>query len=243
MRIVDFMEKLRSAYCANIRFCVARMKRKLQRKEKKTKMARIQIKMFLWGMMLLGFAGLIFGAPSPRQAQAQQPTGSIPTVTGTPAGARVTVNADQDFVNVRSGPSSYFYPRVGILVTGQSAPALGRSPGGDWIMIGYVGAPGNVGWVYAPNVSLFAQDYLPVVDAPPTPTPLATPTIDPTLAAAFIVPETPTRLPTFTPPPPLAIPTFVDESTGNSSRIPMGLAIFGLGFIGLLGALISMTRR
>ncbi len=206
-------------------------------------MTRFGIKISIWALLTVGILGLIFSAPAVEQVQAQQPTGSVPTVTGTPSGARITVNADQDFVNVRSGPSSYFYPRVGILVTGQSAPALGRSPGGDWIMIGYIGVPGNVGWVYAPNVSLLAQDYLPIMDAPPTPTPLATPTIDPTLAAAFIVPETPTRLPTFTPPAPLAIPTFFDESTTNTSRIPMGLAIFVLGFIGLLGALISVVRR
>ncbi len=206
-------------------------------------MTRFGIKISIWALLTVGILGLIFSAPAVEQVQAQQSTGSVPTVTGTPSGARITVNADQDFVNVRSGPSSYFYPRVGILVTGESAPALGRSPGGDWIMIGYIGAPGNVGWIYAPNVSLLAQDYLPIMDAPPTPTPLATPTIDPTLAAAFIVPETPTRLPTFTPPAPLAIPTFFDESTTNTSRIPMGLAIFVLGFIGLLGALISVVRR
>ena len=206
-------------------------------------MTRSKIKISVWVFLSLAIFGLIFSMPISEQAQAQQPTGSVPTVTGTPSGAIVKVNADQKFVNVRSGPSSYFYPRVGILVTGQSAPALGRSSGGDWIQIGYVGAPGNVGWVYAPNVALVAQEYLPVVDAPPTPTPLATPTIDPTLAAAFIVFEAPTRLPTFTPPAPLVIPTFVDETAANTSGIPMGLAIFGLGFIGLLGVLISMSRR
>lgn len=206
-------------------------------------MARTWLKFLLWIFLFAGMIGLLFSAPVPGRVQAQQPTGSIPTVTGTPAGAFVTVNQDQDFVNIRSGPSSYFYPRVGVLVTGQSAPALGRSPGGDWIMIAYTGAPGNVGWIYAPNVSLTSQTFLPVMDAPPTPTPLATPTIDPTLAAAFIAPETPTRLPTFTPPAPLAIPTFVDEAQVSATRIPMGLVIFSLGFIGLLGALISLVRR
>ncbi len=206
-------------------------------------MTRFRIKIFIWVFMFAGIWGLVFSVPVSEHVQAQQPTGAVPTVTGTPSGARITVNLDQDFVNVRSGPSSYFYPRVGVLLFGQSAPALGRSPGGDWIQIGYTGAPGNIGWVYAPNVSLLAQNYLPIVDAPPTPTPLATPTIDPTLAAAFIVPETPTRLPTFTPPAPLSIPTFVDESAANTSRLPMGLVIFGLGLVGLIGALISMSRR
>ena len=206
-------------------------------------MARFLLKLSVWLLLLAGITGFLLSSPTPERVQAQQPTGDIPTVTGTPSGAFVTVNQDQEFVNIRSGPSSYFYPRVGVLLTGQSAPALGRSPGGDWIMIGYIGAPGNVGWIYAPNVSLTAQDFLPVMDAPPTPTPLATPTIDPTLAAAFIAPETPTRLPTFTPPAPLAIPTFVDEAQVEATRIPMGLVIFSLGFIGLLGGLISLSRR
>ena len=206
-------------------------------------MSRFWLKLSLWTLLLVGMIGFLLSSPASEHVQAQQPTGDIPTVTGTPLGAFVTVNQDQEFVNVRSGPSSYFYPRVGVLVAGQSAPALGRSPGGDWIMIGYTGAPGNVGWIYAPNVSLTAQDFLPVVDPPPTPTPLATPTIDPTLAAAFIVPETPTRLPTFTPPAPLAIPTFVDETQTDVTRIPMGLVIFSLGLVGVLGALISLVRR
>ena len=206
-------------------------------------MARFQIKISVWVLLFFGILGLIFSAPAPDVAQAQQATGVVPTVTGTPSGARVTVNLDLDQINVRSGPSSYFYPRVGILVFGQSAPALGRSSGGDWIMIEYIGAPGNIGWIYAPNVSLISQNFLPVVEAPPTPPPLSTPTIDPTLAAAFIAPETPTRLPTFTPPAPLAMPTFVDETITNTNRLPMGLMIFILGFVGLLGGLISVARR
>lgn len=201
--------------------------------------SRFWIKISLWVFLFAGIFGLAISSPFSASVQAQQPTGSIPTVTGTPSGATVTVNLDQDFVNVRSGPSSYFYPKVGVLLAGQSAPAIGRSSGGDWILIEYAG---NVGWIYAPNVSLSAQDFLPVVDAPPTPTPLSTPTIDPTLAAAFIAPETPTRLPTFTPPAPLSIPTFTDEAAANTNRIPMGFVIFGLAFVGLLGALFSLVR-
>lgn len=212
-------------------------------KEMKNKMiSRSWIKISLWVFLFAGIFGLAISSPFSEPVQAQQPTGSIPTVTGTPSGATVTVNLDQDFVNVRSGPSSYFYPRVGVLLSGQSAPAIGRSPGGDWIIIEYAGAPGNVGWIYAPNVSLAAQDFLPIVEAPPTPTPLSTPTIDPTLAAAFIAPETPTRLPTFTPPAPLAIPTFADVAATTTNRMPMGFVIFGLAFVGLLGALFSLAR-
>ena len=205
--------------------------------------ARFWIKISVWILLAVAILGLIFSAPVSKRVQAQQPTGSVPTVTGTPSGAIVTVYQDLNFAYVRSGPNSYFYPRIGILLSGQSAPALGRSPGGDWIMIAYTGVPGNTGWVYAANVKLLSQNFLLVVEAPPTPTPLAAPTINPTLVAAFIAPETPVRLPTFTPPAPLVIPVFVDETATNVSRVPMGLVIFGLGFVGLLGALISMVRR
>lgn len=187
-------------------------------------------------------AGLLaFASPFAPPARAQQPTGSIPTVTGTPSGPYVTVNLDVDFVNVRSGPSEYFYPRIGILMRGQSAPALGRSTDGAWIQVYYFGVPGNLGWIYAPNVSLVSSGFLPVVEAPPTPTPPATPTINRTVEAAYIQPQTPTRLSTFTPPAPLENPVFSDASQ-NPSRVPLGLIVFGLGFVGVFIAIISFLR-
>jgi len=173
-------------------------------------------------------------------AGAQQPTGSIATVTGTASGPFITVNIDQEFVNVRSGPSSFFYPKIGILLRGQSAPALGRSPGGDWIQIYYVGVPGNIGWVYAANVSLNAPTLLPIVEPPPTPS-LEAPTLDPTLVAQYIPAVTATRLATFTPAPLVEPPVFHDV-TLNANRIPMGLLIFGFGFVGILVAAISFLR-
>jgi hypothetical protein len=199
------------------------------------------IKISLLLFLFLGVGLLAFALPFTRTAQAQQPTGSVPTVTGTPRGPFITVNLDVDFVNVRSGPSEYFYPKIGILLRGQTAPALGRSPDGTWIQVYYVGVPGNTGWIYAPNVSLNSAGFLPIVEPPPTPTPPATPTINPTLEAAFIPPQTPTRLPTFTPPAPLENPVFTDNTEGTS-RVPMGLIVLFLGFIGGLIAVISFLR-
>jgi len=170
----------------------------------------------------------------------QIPTVSIPTVTGTPAGAIAIVTMEQDQINVRSGPG-IDYPTVGVLIAGQQVPALGRSIGGDWVMIAYPGVAGGVAWVYSPLVTL--QGSVPLVEPPPTPTPRTTPTIDPTLAAQFIVEIPPTRLPTFTPPGPIIIPTFPSETPEEgSNRIPMGLVISGLGVIGLFGLLISFLR-
>jgi uncharacterized protein YraI len=172
---------------------------------------------------------------------AQQPTGSIPTVTGTPQGVVVALYLDIPLESVYAGPSSYLYPPIGVLLAGQEAPAYGRSEDGNWIQIYYPGVPGSVAWVYAPYVTIKKNGDLPIIPAPPTPTPASTPTIDPTLAAAFIAPSTPTRLPTYTAPAPLDIPTFSEESS-SASRLPIGLLILGFGFIGGLGVLISFLR-
>lgn len=195
----------------------------------------------LWVFILVAVFGLMLTPGGQAVVRAQQPTGSVPTVTGTPAGAYITVNLDQDQINVRGGPSTYKYPIIGVLLAGQQAPALGRSPGGDWIQIQYPGVPGSVAWAYAPLVRLSQGANLPIVEPPPTPTPASTPTIDPTLAAIFIAPETATRLPTFTPPAALAIPTFTDAAP-TPRGVPIGLLIFGFGFVGVLGAFISFLR-
>lgn len=189
----------------------------------------------------LGGSALALSLPSAATVQAQQPTGSVPTVTGTPRGPYITVNLDVDFVNVRSGPSEYFYPKIGILMRGQSAPALGRSPDGAWIQVYYLGVPGNIGWIYAPNVSLVSSGFLTIVEPPPTPTPPATPTINPTLVSAYIQPQTPTRLPTFTPPAPLANLVFTDN-TDAASRVPLGLIVLSLAVVGALIAIFSFLR-
>jgi hypothetical protein len=202
-------------------------------------MMRSWLKIFFWTLLLLGlFVSFLFGATD-RPVSAQQPTGSIATVTGTQSGPIITVTYPEQ-INVRAGPSSVYYAAIGVLLPGQTAPALGRTAGGEWIQIRYPGVPGDVGWVYAPLVGL-TPGFLSIVEPPPTATPRTTPTIDPTLQAAFQAPMTPTRLPTFTPPPPLAVPTFEAQS-GVRSGVPMGLIIIGLAGVGLFGALISFLR-
>ena len=189
-------------------------------------------------------AGLVFIATADVQAgvHAQQPTVSIPTVTGTPEGPVIRVNADNDQINVRSGPGTD-YVTIGVLIAGQTAPAYGRSAGGSWIQVAYLGVEGGVGWVYSPLVTLLDGGELPILEPPPTSTPRVTPTIDPTLAAQFIVESAPTRLPTFTPPPPLIIPTYEPPPSGQVNiGIPAGMVIVILGVVGLLGALFSLFR-
>lgn len=192
-------------------------------------------------LLIMGAVMAVFIMPAPESVIAQQPTGSVPTVTGTATGMIVRVNLDLDIVNVYSGPSSYLYPSVGVLLLGQEVPALGISEDGDWIQVYYPGVPNSVAWVYGPYVTIIKTGRLPEIPAPDTPTPLSTPTIDPTLAAAFIDPVTPTRLPTFTPPSDFVIPTFLPE-VDTANRVPVGLFIIALGFIGAFGTLISFLR-
>lgn len=184
---------------------------------------------------------LLFGT-SPYSASAQQPTIQIPTVTGTPKGVTATVSLDQDFVNVRTGPG-VFYEKIGYLLPGQQVPVKGRSPGGDWLFIEYLGVEGNRGWIYSPNVSLTAGS-LAIIEPPPTPTPRVTVTIDPTLAAQFVITPVSTRLPTYTPAEPVEIPTFTDSTDSSIfSKLPMGLVIIVLGGFGIILGIFAFFQN
>jgi hypothetical protein len=192
------------------------------------------------GLVALG----LFAPGQPVVVLAQQPTGSVPTVTGTPSGPTVQVDPSLDYIYVHAGPGSFDYPRIGVLLASEVAPALGRARDRlEWIQIYYPGVPGSKGWVYGLYVRLSPGAFLPILDIPPTPTPISTPTIDPTLEAAFIGEQTPTRLPTFTPPPPLELPSFNDPTaTETPTGVPAGLLILSLGLFGFFGALISYLR-
>jgi hypothetical protein len=206
-------------------------------------MVNLKRKQQLLSLLLLAGAVLglfLFAAQEPATAFAQQPTGSVPTVTGTPPGPSVTVYADRNIIEVYAGPSSYLYPAIGILVAGETAPALGYSIDGEWIQIVYPGVRDHVGWVYAPLVSLNSVRPLGVIKSPPTATPRTTPTLDPTLVALYGVQQTVEKLPTFTQPPALAIPTF---DQGSERRgLPVGLVILVIALIGILGAFVSFQQ-
>ena len=191
------------------------------------------------GIVAIFFLG--YSLPVKAQLIFQLPTVAIATVTGTPVGLVITVHLDQEQINVRGGPGTA-YPKVGVLLPGQQAPAKGRSQGGLWILIDYPGAAGGMAWVYSPLVDVSPGE-LPVVEPPPTPTPLYTPTIDPTLAAQFVITSVPTHLPTFTPPPPLALPTFQTPAIGPVAKVPMGLVIIVIASLGIFLGLLSLIRR
>ena len=179
-----------------------------------------------------------FFASSSTVVLAQQPT-----VTPASTAMFITVITDEPQINVRMGPSSSIYPIVGTLLRGSTAPALGRSPGGDWVQIEYIGAPYDKGWVYSPLVQVSPGTLL-VVEPPPTPVPPPTATIDPTLAAQFNIVPTNTRLPTFTPPPSLVVPSYTQVPSAISGQSgPLAIIIVALAILGVIGFLLSLFLR
>ena len=185
----------------------------------------------------LSLTGTFFGFTS-TIVLAQQPT-NVPA-----AGMFITVLfGGEDFANIRMGPNSSIYPVVGQLFPGDTAPALGKSQGGDWIQIEFPSAPGGKGWVYSPLVQV-SPGALQIVEPPPTPVPPATATIDPTLAAQFNIIPTNTRLPTFTPPPSLTTLAYTESPAKYSENsVPIAAIIITFASLGLIGFLLSFIRR
>lgn len=186
------------------------------------------------------FLFTIYTLSDTKSVYAQQPTGSIPTVTGTPTGPMAKVDAsisESGGINIRSGPSTT-YDIIGKMFLDQYYPILGKSPGGNWLLIKDVTLSEGQGWVFSPNVKITSGE-IPVAEVPPTPMPKATLQIDPTLAAQFVTTPLATKLPTYTPSAPLVIPTFEVFDSQAFAGIPIGLIILVLIGLGLLMALFS----
>ncbi len=165
------------------------------------------------------------------------------TATPAPQGIYITVLSDEPFANIRMGPSSSIYPKVGILYPGDTALALGRSPGGDWIQIEYPGAPYDKGWVYSPLVQVSPGTLL-VIEPPPTPMPPPSATIDPTLAAQYPIFVTSTRKPPFTPPPSMVVLQFTEPASATDDKtLSLGSVIISLLILGFFGFLLSLILR
>ncbi|GAP14757.1 protein containg bacterial SH3 domain [Longilinea arvoryzae] len=205
-------------------------------KKKYTRIAALFLLVF--GVFLMFIPQNVYALPD-----FQVPTGSIPTVTGTPKGPTATVKSDmgEPFLNVRSGPGA-LYEKIGVLLPGQSVPAVGVSPKGEYYLIEYPGVPGGTGWVSSQYIEITGGQP-PVVQPPATVTPAVTATFDPTLAAQFIVTIEPTRMPTFTQPAPLEVPTYAETSPNQiASGVPMGLVIAIILVAGILVGAFSMLQ-
>jgi hypothetical protein len=201
-------------------------------------MKRFWFQFSLWTYLSASLLGSVLAARASGFALAQ----AAATATPTPGGPTPFITQTYtEPINVRTGPSTVYYPVIGQLPIGATAPAIGVSPSRVWIEISYPAGPGGVGWIYAANVTL-SPGFLPVVEPPPTATPLATSTIDPTLAAAYQIESTATRLPTFTPPAPLVVPTF-SAPVNPSNGFPMGIVIILVASVGGVVLVISLFGR
>jgi hypothetical protein len=200
-----------------------------------TRMKNRWFKTNFWIAAFVALLALALGAPLKTGVLAQEPTPGSSDVF-------ITVTYSEQ-INIRNGPGTVLYDIIGNMQPGESAQALGVSPGRDWVQIVFPAGPGGVGWVHTSLISLSSGN-LQIIEPPPTVTPLVTSTIDPTLAAAYVFEPTVTRMPTFTPPPPLEIPQFTAlPSEGAKNSVPMGALVIGSGIISAFSFLISMLRR
>jgi len=209
-------------------------------------MKRFWFRFFLWLTIFASMLGFTFVASTAASVYAQ--TESTPTAGGIPQPSILNTYLDGVCsdgtlgVNVRAGPSSVYYgDPIGCLPQGATALALAITPGHDWIEISFPSVQNGVGWVYAPFVILTGAP--PILEPPPTFTPIAISTVDPALIDTLSLQPTQTRLPTFTPSAPLTIPTFSVSPVEPSSHFPFGLVIIGLGIVGLLGIVVSIVGR
>jgi hypothetical protein len=198
-------------------------------------MKRFWFKGIYWIVILAALLSGLFGASNRTKVLAQESTPGSSDVF-------ITVTYTEQ-INVRNGPSTVLYDIIGNMQPGETAQALGVSPGRDWVQIVYPAGPGGVAWVHTSLISISSGN-LQIVEPPPTVTPRTTPTLDPTLAAAYVFEPTVTRMPTFTPPPSLEVPEFTSlPPEKDKDGVPIGAFVIGSGVLGLLVFLISLLRR
>lgn len=108
--------------------------------------------------------------PEPTSTPAPTDT-STPVPTATPAVPRAVASGE---TNLRAGPGTE-YPVVGTLPDAGSAEVIGKNQAGTWLQLD--SQDGSSVWIIANRVETTGlMDSVPVVAAPPTPTPAAPPT-------------------------------------------------------------------
>lgn len=116
--------------------------------------------------------GAATNTPPPTEAPPQTDT-PTPSVTPSPTSTEIQdpfITTDVDS-NVRAGPSTQ-YDIYGVLLQGQTADILGRNSGWSWWVIAFPAAPTGKGWISDSIVTVSGDtSNVPLVAAPPTPTP------------------------------------------------------------------------
>lgn len=107
------------------------------------------------------------------------PTPNVPVVLPSPEPQNPTAQVTAaNGVNVRTGPGEV-YPIIGVAPFGTQGQVIGRSVDGLWWVVFVPNTSNAQGWVSAQFVNVTNADSVPVIPAPPTPTPAntATPTV------------------------------------------------------------------
>ncbi len=100
---------------------------------------------------------------------------AVPATPPPPPPASVAQLATTANLNVRSGPGVN-YDILGVLLLGQQAEIIGRSPDSTWWQIKFAGAKQGFGWVSAQFAQANNIGNVPIVNAPaPPPTPVPPP--------------------------------------------------------------------
>ena len=107
---------------------------------------------------------------------------ATPTPTPTPIATPIPTPKPDAVVNVkallnlRSGPGTD-YDVLGVLKEGDHLKVTGRNQADDWLRV--VAPDGQEGWVAVPLLEINVSfDDVAIIQAPPTPTPTATPTLE-----------------------------------------------------------------
>lgn len=200
----------------------------------------------IWLILGLALASLAVTGAGAGVAAAQSGVAAHAAQAASPTPPANRVEVSQD-VHVRNGPGTY-YDQIGVLVSGQTSPIIGRNPEGTWFEIEYIGGPDNTGWVFGALVHVVGDiNSMATVVPPPTPTlpPTTTPQLGVTQGRLTAETATPNvnRLPTFTPPVPVAQATLLPaQGISEGSSFPPAVLIIVLLVLGVFGSLLSVLR-
>ncbi len=133
-------------------------------------------------VLLIGL--LLWGLVSMLGNNGNAPATPVPEITTIPTTAPPTAEAGQPALTatrdtaIYAGPGAD-YPQLGTLQSGLSANVVGKNQDGSWWAIDFPNGPNGVGWVPNGDVRTTDVNNVPVLQAPPlpTPTPTATPLV------------------------------------------------------------------
>jgi uncharacterized protein YraI len=144
----------------------------------------LKVILILVGVAVVLFFGVwlgrMLGGSAAETAPTPNPANPAPTVippTPMPQAPYVVAN---DYVNVRSGPSTD-YPVYGVASPGMSGEVAGVSPDGAWwaVKISTAYAPDGFGWVSAGYTTAYNTQNVPVIQPPPPPPDISPPPPEP----------------------------------------------------------------